>query len=355
MLPLHLPARRLPVRRRAAAAALTLAAAMAVTACSAPGASSDAGAGGDTTLVLYNAQHEDLAQAEVDAFTAQTGVKVEVRNGDDSELGNQIVAEGDASPADVFVTENSPAMTLVASRGLLAPVEAATRDQVPAQYQANDGSWVGWAARATVLPYDTRVLTAAAMPASILDLADPAWAGKVGIAPGGADFQAIVSAVLSLRGEQATADWLTGLKSNARIYQSNSAVMKAVDAGEVETGIIYHYYWLKDQAEGAPNSANVALKYLGNQDPGAFVSVSGAGVLKSSRHPEQAQQLVAFLTSQRGQEVSAQSTNLEYTVASGVASNPALRPLAELGAPAVDLTALNGPQVVTMMQNAGLI
>jgi iron(III) transport system substrate-binding protein len=353
MLPLRLPVRRVPVRRRAVAAAvLALAAATAVTACSASGASSDAGG---TTLVLYNAQHEDLAQAEVDAFTAQTGVKVELRNGDDSELGNQIVAEGAASPADVFVTENSPAMSLVASRGLLAPVAAATRDQVPAQYQSTDGSWVGWAARATVLPYDTRVLTAAAMPTSILDLADPAWAGKIGISPGGADFQAIVSAVLSLRGEQATAAWLAGLKSNARIYQSNSAVMKAVNSGEIETGIIYHYYWSKDQAEGAPNSANVALEYLGHQDPGAFVSVSGAGVLKSSRHPEQAQQLVAFLTSKQGQEVSAQSTNLEYTVASGVASNPALRPLDQLGAPVVDLTALNGPQVVTMMQNAGLI
>lgn len=349
-----LPLRR-PTRRGSAVAALTLAAALTVAACSAPGASSDAGAAGDTTLVLYNAQHEDLAQAEVDAFTAQTGVKVELRNGDDSELGNQIVAEGDASPADVFVTENSPAMTLVAGQGLLAPVEAATRAQVPAQYQATDGSWVGWAARATVLPFDTRVLTEAALPASILDLAGPAWAGKVGISPGGADFQAIVSAVLALRGEQATADWLAGLRSNARIYQSNSAVMKAINAGEIQTGIVYHYYWYKDQAGGAPNSANVALKFLGNQDPGAFVSVSGAGVLKSSRHQAQAQQLVAFLTSQRGQEVSAQSTNLEYTVAAGVASNPALRPLDGLGAPAVDVTALNGPQVVTMMQNAGLI
>ncbi|GAB2911653.1 iron ABC transporter substrate-binding protein [Rhodococcus aerolatus] len=343
----------LPLRRRArrgaAVAALTLATALTAAACS---GSSDAG---DTTLVLYNAQHEDLSQAEVDAFTAQTGIAVELRNGDDSELGNQIVAEGDASPADVFVTENSPAMSLVAGAGLLAPVDAATRAQVPAQYQAADGSWVGWAARATVLPYDTRALTEDQLPASVLDLADPAWAGKVGISPGGADFQAIVSAVLQLRGEEATARWLAGLKSNARIYQGNNAVLKAVNSGEVQTGIIYHYYWYKDQAGGAPNTANVALKFLGDQDPGAFVSVSGAGVLASSAHPAQAQQLVAFLTSTQGQEVSAQSTNLEYTVASGVPSNPALRPLAELGAPVVDVTALNGPKVVELMRGAGLI
>lgn len=344
----------LPLRRRArrgaAAAVLTLATALTAAACA--GASD---APGGTTLVLYNAQHEDLAQAEVDAFTAQTGIAVELRNGDDSELGNQLVAEGDASPADVFVTENSPAMSLVAGAGLLAPVDQATRDQVPAQYQAADGSWVGWAARATVLPYDTRALTEDQLPGSVLDLADPAWAGKVGISPGGADFQAIVSAVLQLRGEQATATWLAGLKANARIYQGNNAVMKAVNAGEVQTGIIYHYYWYKDQAGGAPNTANVALKFLGNQDPGAFVSVSGAGVLASSAHPAEAQQLVAFLTGRQGQEVSARSTNLEYTVASGVASNPALRPLAELDAPPVDVTALNGPQVVDLMRDAGLI
>ncbi len=340
--------------RRAGPTALLLATAVLASACSAAGGSSSTGSE-TPTLVLYNAQHEDLAQTEVDGFTAKTGIKVELRNGDDAELANQLVAEGSASPADVFVTENSPSMTLVDNAGLFAPLDAATVAQVPSQYRTTNDSWVGWAARATVLPYNTKMITEADLPTSVMDLADPRWKDRFGIAPGGADFQAIVSAVLQLKGEAATTAWLTGLKDNARIYQGNSAVMKGVDAGEIETGVIYHYYWYKDQASGSPNSANVKLKFLGNQDPGAFVSVSGAGVLKSSQHQAEAQQLVAYLTSKAGQEASAASTALEYTVADGVPSAPVLTPLADLDAPSVDVTSLNGPRVVELMQNAGLI
>ncbi|MGZ4543066.1 MAG: extracellular solute-binding protein, partial [Mycobacteriaceae bacterium] len=190
--------------------------------------SSNSGAGGDQSVTVYNAQHEDLTQAEADAFTAQTGIKVTMRNGDDSEQSNQLVQEGSASPADVFLTENSPGMGLVASKGLLAPIDQATRIQVPAQYSPADGSWVGWAARSTVLAYNTSKLTPAQLPASIIDLAQPQWKGKIGISPSGADFQAIVSAVVQLKGEDATLTWLKGLKSNAKIYQGNTSVMKAV-------------------------------------------------------------------------------------------------------------------------------
>ena len=131
----------------------------------------------------------------------------------------------------------------------------------------------------------------------MLDLADPAWEGRVGIAAGGADFQAIVSAVLELEGEDATREWLTGLEQNAEIYSSNTAVMKAVDEGEVPVGITYHYYWYRDQAQNGLIGDDAELHYFGNQDPGAFVSVSGAGVLASSDQPEDAQRLVEYLTS----------------------------------------------------------
>lgn len=316
-----------------------------------------AGSGGSSagSLVLYNAQHENLMTAVATAFTKQTGIKVEMRNGDDSELSNQIVQEGAASPADVFVTENSPGMTLVDSKGLFATLEQGTRAQTPAQLQASNGKWVGFAARSTVLPYNTSKLTADQVPASIMDLAEPRWKGRIGISPAGADFQAIVSAVVQLKGEAAAQTWLTGLKANAKIYQGNSTVMKAVNSGEVETGIIYHYYWYEDQAEGGTNSTNVKLKFLGNQDPGAFVSVSGAGVLASSKNQAQAQQFVAFLTSAPGQQAIVDSGALEYVVASGVAPNPALTPLSQLGSPPVDPTSLNGPRVVELLQRSGLI
>ncbi|CAA9279761.1 MAG: Ferric iron ABC transporter, iron-binding protein [uncultured Actinomycetospora sp.] len=307
------------------------------------------------TVTLYNAQHEDLAQEWVQDFTARTGVRVEMRNGDDSELANQIVAEGAASPADVFITENSPAMSLVSDRGLFAPLEPATLEQVPPEFRSAQGDWAGIAARSTVLVYNRTLLPADQLPRSIMDLAGPEWQGRVGFPPGGADFQAIVSAVAATRGEAATQQWLQGLKNNGRLYQSNTATMRAVNAGEIPAGIIYHYYWSKDRAEAGANSAAAELHHFGGEDPGAFLSTSGGGVLRSSDTPAEAQMLVRYLNGPDGQRVLANSTALEYTVNPAVPSNPRLRPIAELGAPPVDINSLDGPRSVAMMQQAGLL
>jgi len=312
-------------------------------------------AGDKVTLTLYNAQHEDLMALMVADFARSTGIKVNMRNGEDFELGNQLVQEGAASPADVFVTENSPAMTLVDSKGLFAKVDDSTLAQVPAQFAPADKDWVGFAARSTVFVYNGAQLKAADLPASIMDLAKPAWKGKVGISPAGADFQAIVSAVLALRGEPATVAWLKGLKDNTKVYSGNSAVLKAVNAGEVASGVIYHYYWHKDQAESGANSKNVKQLYFGKKDPGAFLSISGAGVIRSSKHQAQAQQLVKYLNGAAGQKVLADSKALEYPIGKGAPANKVLKPLAELSPPTVNMGSLNGPKVVQLMQQAGLL
>jgi iron(III) transport system substrate-binding protein len=314
------------------------------------------GCGSDAdTLTVYNAQHESLVSTMLEGFTKKTGIKIEFREADDSELANQIVQEGKASPADVFLTENSPSIDVVDQAGLLAPVRQATLDQVGQQYRPASGNWVGFAARSTVLVYNPSLITEPELPGSLLDLADPRWKGRVGIAAGGADFQAIVSAVLSLRGADATRSWLTGLKDNAQVYQSNTAVMKAVDEGEIPVGVIYHYYWYRDRAANGLVGDDTELHYFGNQDPGAFVSVSGAGVLASSDQQEAAQRLVEYLTSPAAQKRLAESSALEYAVGNGVASAKALPPLEGLQAPDVDPGTLNAPQVTELMQDVGLL
>jgi iron(III) transport system substrate-binding protein len=307
------------------------------------------------TIVLYNAQHDEVAKAWVDAFTAKTGVKVEIRQGSDLTMANQLVAEGSSSPADVFLTENSPGMSLVENAGLFAPIDKTTLDQVPSDYAPSTGQWVGIAARSTVLAYNPAKITEAELPKSIMDLQDPAWKNRYGAAPTGADFQAIVSAMLELKGEDATATWLKALKANGQAFTGNTAAMKAVNAGTVPTAVIYHYYWYGDQAKTKESSKNVQLHFFGNQDPGAFVSLSGGGVLKSSKHPVEGQALVKFITSKEGQEILAKGTSFEYSVGKDVASNPALKPLAQLDAPTVDASKLNSQKVVDLMTAAGLI
>ncbi|QWW67628.1 iron ABC transporter substrate-binding protein [Rhizobium sp. WYJ-E13] len=306
-------------------------------------------------IVVYNAQHESLGREWIDVFTKETGIKVTMRQGSDMQFANQIIQEGDASPADVFLTENSPAMSLVDGAGLFAPIEKDTLDQVPEQYRPADGMWTGIAARTTVFAYDKTKLTEDKLPKSMLELQDPAWKGRWGAAPAGADFQAIVAAFLQLKGEDATKAWLKGLKDNATPYKGNSVAMKAVNAGEVEGAIIYHYYWFGDQAKTGENSKNVGLHYFKNQDPGAFVSVSGGGILKSTQHMKEAQTFIKYLTSKAGQAVLKDGDSFEYAVGKDAASNDKLVPLADLNAPKVEASTLDSKKVVELMTAAGLI
>lgn len=306
-------------------------------------------------IVVYNAQHVSLTKAWVEAFTQETGIKVTLRNGGDSELGNQLVQEGKASPADVFLTENSPAMALVDNAGLLAPVDAATLAQVPAAWRPANGRWIGIAARSTVFVYNKNKLAPADLPRTLLDLANARWKGRWGASPSGADFQAIVSALLELKGEAAAAAWLKAMKENFVAFRGNATVMRAVNAGQIDGGVIYHYYWFADHAKTGENSGNTALYYFRGQDPGAFVSVSGGGVLATSKRKEEAQAFLKWITGKRGQEILRNGDAYEYTVGSGVDSNAKLVPLRELDAPRLDPAKLNGRKVIELMTQAGLL
>lgn len=306
-------------------------------------------------IVVYNAQHENLVKSWVDGFTKETGIKVTLRNGDDSELGNQLVQEGSASPADVFLTENSPSMVLVDNAKLFASLDAETLKQVPAEYRPAHGRWIGIAARSTVFVYNPEKLSEQQLPKSLMDLAKPEWKGRWAASPSGADFQAIVSAMLALKGEQATLEWLKAMKANFVAYKGNSTVMKAVNAGQIDGGVIYHYYRFVDQSKTGENSKNTKLYYFKHQDPGAFVSLSGGGVLASSKHKAQAQAFIKYITGKEGQDSLRTNNAFEYAVGVNAASNPKLVPLNELDAPKVEPSTLNSKKVIALMTQAGLL
>jgi iron(III) transport system substrate-binding protein len=306
-------------------------------------------------IVVYNAQHESLTKSWVERFTEETGIPVTLRNGDDTEMGNQLVQEGAESPADVFLTENSPAMVLVDNAGLFAPVDAATLEQVDNAYRPAHGKWVGIAARSTVFVYNPSKLAEADLPKSIMDLAEPNWKGRWAASPGGADFQAIVAAILEQKGEAATLQWLKAMKNNFTAYRGNSSVLKAVNAGQIDSGVIYHYYAFVDQAKTGENSKNTALHYFKNKDPGAFVSISGGGVLDSSKHKEQAQAFLKYITGKDGQAVLKNGKSFEYAVGKNAESNPKLMPLQQLDAPKVDASKLDSKKAVELMTQAGLL
>ncbi len=316
---------------------------------------SGCGVFGSPDLVIYNAQHEQLLDEIVPLFEEESGLEVELRSGKDLEMANQIVEEGADSPADVFLTENSPAMSIVDNAGLFTELPEAATASIPEQYVPASRTWTGFLARSTVAMYNTDAMTEADMPDSILDFAEPEWKDRVAFSPTGADFQAIVSAVLEIEGEEATAAWLEGLKDNGVIVQNNLVVMQSVNSGEVDAGIAYHYYWYRDREENGTDSDSSALHFFGDQDPGAFLSISGAGILASSEHQEAAEEFVTWLTGTEAQQAMAESYALEYPLNPEASLNPEVKPFDELEPPQVDVAGLNGPQVTDLMIAAGLL
>ncbi|MDU0810299.1 MAG: iron ABC transporter substrate-binding protein [Burkholderia sp.] len=306
-------------------------------------------------IVLYNAQHERLACEWATKFTRETGIKVIIRNGSDTELSNQIIQEGSYSPADVFITENSPAMALVDSYGLFERLPLSILNQVKPNYRPSHGRWIGIAARSTVFVYNKNRLQKDNLPKSLDELGKPSWKGRWAASPTGADFQAIVSAMLELKGESATLAWLRMMKANSLSYKGNSTVMKAVNSGQVDGGVIYHYYYFVDQSKTGENSNNSALHYFNGKDSGAFISVSGGGILKSSKNKEKAQKFLKWVTSNSGQDILKNGNSYEYTVGINSQSNPKLVPLNELNSPKIDMRKLNSRKVVELMMCAGLL
>jgi iron(III) transport system substrate-binding protein len=318
------------------------------------------GAQGDPTdtITLYNGQHEQTTDALVKAFTADTGIKVNVRSDDETVLAQQIEQEGAASPADVFYTENSPALAELSGKGLLAPVDAATLAAVPAQYSSPTKDWVGISARVSMLVYNPSLVPQSQLPTSILDLAQPGWKGKISFAPGETDFQPIVTSIAKSEGDQAALAWLAGMKANleGHDYPDNETIVAKVNSGDVAIGLINSYYWYRLRAAHNGSPMHSALATFAPRDPGYIVNVSGAGILSSSRHKAAAQRLLAFLTSAKGQQVMAASDSFEYPIGPGAPTPEGQQPLADLKPAPLSIADLgNGQHAVQLLQQAQLL
>lgn len=320
-------------------------------------ASAGAVAADKDPLVLYSAQHEQMVDTLIAAFTKETGIEVKDHPGEAPAIANQIATEDDASPADVFFTENSPELVLLDEKGLLTAIDPATLAAIPARDSAPNGHWIGLLARENVLAFNPTIIKERDLPASLLDLARPEWKGKVAIAPADADFLPLVSAVELLKGRGAALDWLKGLKENAQVFDDDEGVVAAVNRGAVATGIINHYYWARLHNELGETGTHSAIHHFKNADVGALINVSGAGILKSSKHQVEAQKFVAFLASKPVQEMLAKANvDFEYPLAAGVAANPSVTPFKALQPPDISAVKLGDDQnSAKLLRDAGLL
>jgi iron(III) transport system substrate-binding protein len=305
------------------------------------------GSGGSSgPLTIYSGREEELVAPLFEMFTEQTGIDVEVRYGDSAELAATIAEEGGNSPADLFFAQDPGSLGAIESQ--LSELPQETLERVDARFRDSDGRWVGTSGRARVVVYNTDELIEDQVPDSVFDLTDPRWKGSVGIAPTNASFQAFVTGMRLAEGDEKTRDWLEAMRRNEpKFYEKNSAIVEAVAAGEVEVGLVNHYYLYLVKAENP--EAPVANHFLGRGDPGALVSVAGAGVLDSADDTSQAEQFIEYLLSQEGQRFYVDAAEeAEYPLIEGVEPKEGLPPLTELEGPDVDLTSFGSEHEATI-------
>jgi iron(III) transport system substrate-binding protein len=287
----------------------------------------------NVTIVLYSGQHVQTTDSLVASFEkAHPNVTVVVRSNDEDIFDAEIVAEGSHSPADVFFTENSPALEYLQQRGLLAKVDSSTLAHTPAKYNSPQSDWVGVSARVSALIYNPSLIKKSALPTKVLALANPKYKGKLAFAAGETDFQPIVTSVLKAYGKKAALKWLEGIKANSasHVYPDNETIANEVNRGVVAFGVINQYYWYRMRAEIGKSNMRSLITYFSPHNPGYVIDVSGAGILKSSTHKVAAQEFLAFLVSHKGQEIISHSISYEYPIASGVTTSQPETPFQDL-------------------------
>jgi len=307
-------------------------------------------------VTIYSGRSKSLIGPLLDRIGQELGLDVRVRYGDTAELATAILEEGDRSPADLFFGQDAGALGALAKEGRLAPLPSELLQRVPQPYRSSKELWVGISGRVRTVIYNTERVKPEEIPASIVDFAgNERWRARLGWAPTNGSFQAFVTALRRMRGEDVARSWLEGIKAlDARVFPKNSSIVQATINGEIEAGFVNHYYLMRERAQaGRPLPAE--NHFYTNGDPGGLVNVAGVGVLVTSRASDAALALVDYLLSEPAQRYFAEQT-YEYPLLEGVLAHPDLPPLASLNPPALDLSDLDDLKgTLALLQEVGLL
>lgn len=347
-------------RTTRAALAVAAASALVATACGADEETTNGGGSGAEgaeaeSVVLYSGRNEELIQPLIDQFEDETGVDVDVRFGDTAELAAQLLEEGDATPADVFLAQDAGALGAVAQEGMFAELDQDTLDQVPELYRDDGDTWVGLSGRLRTLIYNTDLVDESELPDTVEELTGPEFEGRVGIAPTNASFQSFVTAFRVAEGEDAAQGWLEQMSDNDPQYRErNGPIVSDVLDGALEMGLVNHYY-LYAQAEerGVELEELPAENHLfGEGDVGALMNVAGAGVLNADNGS--AVDLLEYFLSDTGQQYFVEET-AEYAMIDGFDAPEGLPSLEELDVPDIDLNQLDDLEsTIQLITEAGM-
>jgi iron(III) transport system substrate-binding protein len=311
--------------------------------------------GNDDTLTIYAGRSQTLVQPLLEQFSKDTGIKVRVKYGDGTDLALGILEEGGNSPADVYYGQDVGALGALQAEGRLTELPDSILSKVDAAFRSPDGVWVGVSGRQRVIVYNTDKINPATLPTSVLSYTAAQWKGRLGIVPRSDGFPEFVTALRLTRGDDFARQWLRDLKANNPVsYANNTAAIQAVANGEVDVAFLNHYYLFRFLAERGEDF-KARNYYFTNGDIGGLFLVSGAAVLDSSKHKDEAQRFVEYLLSPHAQQYFTDNTH-EYPLVPGVAAESGLQPLSEIDPPEIDLSDLKDLEgSLEMMRQAGIL
>ncbi|UFP96802.1 extracellular solute-binding protein [Gloeobacter morelensis] len=292
---------------------------------------------GGEELVVYSGRKEPLIQPVLERFQKETGVRVVLKSGDASALANQLIEEQKNPQADVFVANDAGVLGRLGNLGVLQPYLSASIAKIPARYRG--AGWVGVTGRARVIMYNKSLIKEADLPKSLLDLSDPKYKGK--IAAAGTANESMLGQLSEMRqvlGDEKTREFVRSLVANQTTFlKGHTDVRKAVGRGEFPLGIVNHYYYHLQLAEGSP--VGVIYPDQGAGQMGTMINVSGVGIVKGAKHTAAAQRFVDFLATAPAQEIFAQA-NYEFPLLPGVQAQAGVRSLGDFKVTQVPLSAL---------------
>jgi iron(III) transport system substrate-binding protein len=305
------------------------------------------------SLTIYSGRSESLVDPIIRQFADATGIDVKVKYASTPQLAATLLEEGANSPADIFFAQDPGGLGAVEE--MLSTLPAEILGRVPDWARSPNGKWVGISGRARTLVYNPNNLTEADLPDDIWDLTDPKWKGRLGWAPTNASFQTMVSAMRTLWGEEKTRQWLEGVLDNEpKLYPKNTPQVAAVADGEIDVGMVNHYYLFRFLAEKGDSfpARNYHMRAGG---PGALIMVSGTGILSTAKNRDNAERFLTFLLSKVGQTYFTNET-FEYPQVEGVRTQRMLVPRDQINAPAIalaDMADLDGTQ--RMLRETGVL
>lgn len=305
-------------------------------------------------VTIYSGRGEALVGPIIKQFEAETGITANVRYAGTAELATLLQEEGAQSPADVFWAQDGGALGAIAP--LFADLPAEVNEGVAAPFRNVNNKWAPTSGRSRVLVFSKERVQEADLPASINDLTDEKYKGRVAWAPTNGSFQAFVTAFRVAHGDDAAKAWLEGMIANdAKVYRNNGTQLEAIANGEVDFGLVNNYYLGGFLARDV--DFPVTQTHFEAGDIGNLLNVAGVGIVAASDNQENARAFIDYLLSTAAQQYISIEGN-EYPVVPGIIQSTTLEPfdtLVEIS-PNVDIDQISDLEgTLALLRDVGLL